>query len=69
MTILTEPGEFKHTIRAIAFAAHPSRGNIVADVVLGDNCSPLGDRIRNLVASKLGNDWTVLDWYPAQGEF
>ncbi|MBL1176857.1 hypothetical protein [Pantanalinema sp. GBBB05] len=69
MTILTEPGNHKHTVRAVAFAAHPALGNTVADVVLNNNGTPLGQRIRNLVASVLGEEWTVMDWYPAEGEF
>lgn len=69
MTISTEPGNHKHTIRAIAFAAHPEKGNTVADVVLNNNGTPLGQRIHGLIAAVLGDDWIVMDWYPAEGEF
>lgn len=69
MTILTEPGNHKHTIRAVVFAAHPTKGNTVADVALNNNGTPLGQRIRVLFASALGDGWTVFDWYPAEGEF
>lgn len=71
MTILTEPEAktAKHTIRAVAFVSHPDKGSTAADIVVANNGHPVGQRIRNLVASTLGDDWTVFDWHTAEGEF
>lgn len=68
MTIITEPGNYCHSIHAVVFAAHPEKGSTVADVVVAANCKPIGQRIRNLVASVLGDEWEVFDWHTADGE-
>lgn len=69
MTLITEPGTYPNSIRTVAFAAHPSLGNTVIDAVMNNNGTPIAGRLRSLIATALGSEWTVMDWYPAEGEF
>lgn len=70
-TILTETGasQAKHTIQATVFAAHPALGSICLDVVVTNNAQPIGQRIRNLVTERLGEEWTVFSWNTTGDEF